>query len=448
MSRSASTAIPAPILISLVLLLEASAASGQKENVQETPDFIAFQSTRTQRWAKILGPFSDGPGNRVYGRDAFMGDVYILDTHNGSVSRLSRDEVIREGFRRGRVAWSPDRKWLAWPGEYALFVSDTSGDTKLVCQHDRGSFYPSGRRLAYQHPRCRYGPHLAPLPPWGFAWAADSKRLAIWKSGDGKTVICRLDGSIEREFEAIADGTLADLDWSRDGLLAQAVHFGDGTFKLYTLNPESDKAERKAILDFEGPLYGISFSPDGKKLLFVGMLETDWFIYTVELDGGGLKELATGVDGDGQAGLAPALEDDGRIDDDEFREFLARQGYSHEYSSYVAGKYEANRPRWSPDGRRVLYVDGGHIYVVNRDGTGLKDLTPSEMMADEPVWSPDGRRIAFQRLIWIRHPDGRLRARPFRLIWIMDEDGSNPLQLTECEDLYRMADMYPEWAPY
>ncbi len=57
-------------------------------------------------------------------------------------------------------------------------------------------------------------------------------------------------------------------------------------------------------------------------------------------------------------------------------------------------------PRWSPDGTRIAFTgqrDGDYaVYVVNADGTGETNLTPSSSTpCTGPRWSPDGRWIAF-----------------------------------------------------
>ena len=55
---------------------------------------------------------------------------------------------------------------------------------------------------------------------------------------------------------------------------------------------------------------------------------------------------------------------------------------------------------WSPDGKMLAFdriTDGvGAIYVMNANGGGQKNLTPSPNNDDYwAVWSPDGKKIAF-----------------------------------------------------
>jgi TolB protein len=67
-------------------------------------------------------------------------------------------------------------------------------------------------------------------------------------------------------------------------------------------------------------------------------------------------------------------------------------------------------PAWSPDGTKLSFVgtlsgpsgDYGRIFVVNRDGTGLRQLTPEVAATDyqfdnAATWSPDGTRLVFSR---------------------------------------------------
>lgn len=61
-------------------------------------------------------------------------------------------------------------------------------------------------------------------------------------------------------------------------------------------------------------------------------------------------------------------------------------------------------PAWSPDGSRIAFVRQRgtgylHIFVVDSDGAGLRQVTNGRHHDTEPAWSPDGTRIVFVRII-------------------------------------------------
>jgi TolB protein len=47
----------------------------------------------------------------------------------------------------------------------------------------------------------------------------------------------------------------------------------------------------------------------------------------------------------------------------------------------------------SPDGTKVSFGMNNHIWVINMDGTGLKQVTTSNGLEVNPSWSPDGNWI-------------------------------------------------------
>jgi len=69
------------------------------------------------------------------------------------------------------------------------------------------------------------------------------------------------------------------------------------------------------------------------------------------------------------------------------------------------------------------WVYNSDIYVVNTDGTGLKQLTDDPLWEETPSWSPDGRRIAYSEVV--------LHTSDTSDVWVMNADGSGKKNLTK-----------------
>jgi Tol biopolymer transport system component len=92
-----------------------------------------------------------------------------------------------------------------------------------------------------------------------------------------------------------------------------------------------------------------------------------------------------------------------------------------------------SEPVFSPDGRRIAFVRGivgdGDIFVVNRNGSGLTNVSSDAARIDDaPDWSPDGRRIAFAGNPCFT--DGPGTPQGGACVFVMNADGSGKVNLT------------------
>ena len=97
-------------------------------------------------------------------------------------------------------------------------------------------------------------------------------------------------------------------------------------------------------------------------------------------------------------------------------------------------------PAWSPDGKKIAFQrlakntgDNWEICVMNADGSDLKELTNSPSYDVLSSWSPDSKKIAFSS-----RREGNWE------IYIMNPDGTELRALTKDP----ATDRYPRWSPY
>ena len=114
----------------------------------------------------------------------------------------------------------------------------------------------------------------------------------------------------------------------------------------------------------------------------------------------------------------------------------------------AAGAAYYTRPRWSPDRRRIAFGRNdenfsNELLVIDVDGNGG---TVRLAEGADPAWSPDGTKIVFTSYIG-SSPDSATA------IYVMNADGSGIKQLTspnnaeQCPQGYSAYDLNPDWSP-
>ena len=267
-------------------------------------------------------------------------DLYVMNADGSGLRRLTRDPASDVA-----PVWSPDGRKIAFirshapaegrgPPESDVYVInvDGSGERNLTGDAVSGGpmWSPDGRRIAFTSGRDASG-------LWG-----------------GSIYVMNADGSGQRRLTRNAGFVLG---WSRDGRKIAFTRAGGrgrgGPAVIVHLRHERGR-ERAAAADAHGAgqLQPSSWSPDGRKILFVSERDGNFEVYVMNPDGSGRRNLTR------------------------------HPGHD-------------SAPSWSPDGRKIVFTtkrDGNfEVYVMNADGSEQRNLTRNPAPDRSPIWSP-GRK--------------------------------------------------------
>jgi Tol biopolymer transport system component len=219
--------------------------------------------------------------------------------------------------------------------------------------------------------------------------------------------------------------------------------------QLFTIEPDGSGVEL-LLPTFENS-FDLAWSRDGRRIAFITILsDVRADVFVARSDGTRIRPVATGF-GDG----GPEWSPEGRT-----LAFHSNRDGNHEV--YLVDALRPSRlfnvtrnaandcacddpffvyapPSFSPDGSRIAFTSdiaepgvNLDVYVINRDGSGLRRLTTDPAIDAEADWSPDGRKLVFNS---DRDGDHEL--------YVMDTAGRHVRQLTR----NRATDRQPDWSP-
>jgi len=265
----------------------------------------------------------------------------------------------------------------------------------------------------------------------GLAVRLDQTRIAFISSREGEPAmyVMNVDGSAQRRLSPPGGADIA-LAWSPDGLRIAFISYRGGKSALHVMR--SNGAQAIKLSEARAHVRP-TWSPDGNKIAFTSDHEGSADIYVIaELNEHTMRRLTSEPSNESDPSWSP---DGAHIaftsDRDGTHEIYVMNASGSQQRRLTTPPTEASELAWSPDGKRIAYVTRSGLSVINTDGSGARGLV-TYLRAMSPSWSPDSREIAFQGM----------EKSDFD-IYVVNSDGSNVRNLTR----NAAADYRPSWSP-
>jgi TolB protein len=213
---------------------------------------------------------------------------------------------------------------------------------------------------------------------------------------------------------------------------------GKETLFIANVDGKSEKQLLRDSADIEDP----AWSPDGRQVAYIRIAEGKKAIHVMAIDGTGDRRVTPPT----QSPIHPEWTPDSRAllyctDDDldpprkNAAEVYRLDLASGKIATLIAGGVNTY-PVESPDGRRIAFRKmlgiNSEVFVADADGRNLKNLTDHPAFEGWPAWSPEGTRIAF----------AANRNSAYQ-IFVMNADGSNVKLAANTEGRATA----PKWSP-
>jgi Tol biopolymer transport system component len=226
------------------------------------------------------------------------------------------------------------------------------------------------------------------------AWSPDGSQIAFSSSRDGnmEIYVMNKDGSEPRRLTNNEANDISP-QWSKVGNKIAFSSNRDGNYEIYSMN--EDGSDPRNLTNNSARDDNPKWSPDGSKIAFESDRDGNHEIYLMNIDGSNQQNLTNNPSYDYGLTWGP----DGK----NISFSSNRDGY---YKTYWMDS-DGRNPKlsifpniyiqdWSPDGKECVYVQGYEndpsgnldIYVMNSDGSNVRQLTNTPTSENVVVWSP------------------------------------------------------------
>lgn len=339
-------------------------------------------------------------------------NLWYIDTEKKDTVQLTRD--INQNFPS--ADWTPDGNYIVYSkgrrvNKLYLIHKDGGSGTQLIDEPAQlktidPAVSPDGQHIYYSY---RMG-------SWNYNAQLPQYQIGVY---DRKTA--RTSSLTTRYGSAFTPVLSKDGKWlvygtryeDKTGLVIRDLKTGNERWLAYPV--QRDDQESIAV---SGVLPAMAFTPDSKHLLasFGGKINK------IDITNGSYKEIAYQVDGKLELGpevlfkypikdttsvLASQIRDAVPSPDEKHLVFtVLNRVYVMEYPNGTPKRLTTNdfteaQPVWSPDGKQIVFstwnAQGGALYSVNADGSGLKKLTQVDGLYQTPHFTLKGDKIIYVR---------------------------------------------------
>jgi Tol biopolymer transport system component len=192
-------------------------------------------------------------------------------------------------------------------------------------------------------------------------------------------------------------------------------------YDIFRASPDGSNAKR--LTNTPGYDAEATIGPDGR-IVFTSVRDGDMEIYSMNADGSDVRRLTNRVGPDGGPWFSPdgkhivfrgrpisaakeladyqSLLKEGLWRPTTLEIFVMnRDGSNLRQVTKLGGANFA--PAWHPDGKRIIFASNVKdpkgrdfdIFMINLDGTGLEQITFNNTFDGFPMFSPDGKRLVF-----------------------------------------------------
>ncbi len=392
------------------------------------------------------------------------------------IKNLNFTQLTDQGGEELFPSLSPDAKTLIYTsraaGNWDIYSQRVGGKNPLNLTKDSTSddtqavFSPDGERIAFRSERMGGGIFLMGatgenpkrISDFGFnpSWSPDGKEIAVAlegitdansRYGDKSTLwAINVESGQKRlvgDFDAVQPA------WSPNGkLIAFWTANGIGERRIGVISSAGGTA--KIITDSSAINWNPVWSADGKFLYFVSNRGGSMNFWRVAID-----DQTGDVSGEFQPATIPSsvgqhftFSRDGKklaYVQNNLRATIQRIGFDPptgkivgQPTGIIESTQKATHPAISPDDEWLAFSSVGgtteDIFVIRKDGTGLRNLTNDKSKDRVPRWSPDGSTITFYS-----NRSGKYE------IWAINPDGSNLRMLTDSPEIPML--YYGVWSP-